>query len=256
MQFLADRTDVLSGVIQPCHRRTCDHDQVSHRAESIAQQIGHTLRENLADLIGGVRTHGQYGHRMLTECRVDRLRRRDDVSAGQDNGEAGDDDGGDRGSRIQMAARTNGQMARFNLPCLRENPGGVRNVDMRRIRNDRLDCSRSGLRPDFRRQRIERADESISLARHRLDIARCFSNIIERHPQLPDGRVQACVEVDNSLRPQSPDQLLARHQLTWVSQQLLQNLQRLILQANPAIPASQFANIGAKYPVVERDGLP
>ena len=100
-------------------------------------------------------------------------------------------------------------------------------------------------------QRIDRADESIALARHGLDIAGGLGFILQRDPQLAHRRVQPRVEVDHALWPQTRDQLLACHQLSGSAQQLIENLQRLILQADLAAVFGKFAQINAQHPAVE-----
>ncbi|HJY40326.1 MAG TPA: hypothetical protein VJ303_03790, partial [Steroidobacteraceae bacterium] len=102
----------------------------------------------------------------------------------------------------------------------------------------------------MRRRRINRADESIAPARHGLDIARRLGLILQRDPQLAHRRVQPRVEVDNARWPQTNDQLLACHQLAGSAQQLIENLQRLILQADLAAVLGKFAQINAQHPAV------
>ena len=85
----------------------------------------------------------------------------------------------------------------------------------------RLACITGALRPGRVWQRIRYA-----ATRQRLDEPRILGRIGERFAQLPDGAVQADIEIDKRLgRPQSLPELLARDYVSGTPQQQTQNLE-------------------------------
>jgi hypothetical protein len=58
-------------------------------------------------------------------------------------------------------------------------------------------------------------------------------------------------KVDDARRPQARDQFFARDRLSGPGQELLEDQQRLILQANPATGLRKLAHICAKHPSIE-----
>jgi hypothetical protein len=80
---------------------------------------------------------------------------------------------------------------------------------------------------------IELPDKAIPTAGNRLDIARAIRGIIQRTAQAVHGCVEPVIKVHERVcGPDSLLQFLATYNFSWPFEERLQNLQRLLLQAN------------------------
>src|SRR5205809_7946068 len=85
----------------------------------------------------------------------------------------------------------------------------------------------------------ERGDEPVTPAREGLDVTGGLGRVAQGLPQLPHGRVEAVVEVDERIRwPELVPQLLSGHHLARTLQEQGQQAKRLILQTDlQSLPA-------------------
>ena len=97
------------------------------------------------------------------------------------------------------------------------------------------------------------ADESVSLARQRLDVTGGFGVVAEGDAQLAHGAVEAGVEFHHARGPEPGDELLAGDDLAGVLDQLLEDLQGLVLQAMGVAVPRDFSRIEVHFPSIEPD---
>src|SRR6266705_3785162 len=85
----------------------------------------------------------------------------------------------------------------------------------------------------------QRGDEPVTPAREGLYVTGGLGRVAQGLPQLPHGRVEAVVEVDERIRgPELVPQLLSGHHLARTLQEQGQQAKRLILQTDPqSLPA-------------------
>lgn len=94
----------------------------------------------------------------------------------------------------------------------------------------------------WRRPRIDRSDETVSSARQCFEVSGCDALVPQRRPELLDTGIQAVVEADKgSIGPENIAQVLARHDLASMLDQVLQQCAWLRTQAQTTAPATQFA---------------
>src|SRR5438034_2270355 len=88
----------------------------------------------------------------------------------------------------------------------------------------------------------DRGDEPVTPAREGLDVTGAFGRVAQGFPQLPYGRVEAVVEVDERVRgPELVPQLLSGHHLARTLQEQGQQAKRLILQTDLASLPAQLS---------------
>ena len=88
----------------------------------------------------------------------------------------------------------------------------------------------------------DRGDETIATLRDGLQVNRLVRIILEDAPDLPDGKIQAMLEVDVGIgAPDLVHQFLARDDFSGPCGKDCQHLGRLRLQLQRNIVASQFA---------------
>src|SRR5262249_2650935 len=89
---------------------------------------------------------------------------------------------------------------------------------------------------------LDGSDETVPTARQSFDKAGIRSRIVQSVTDLVDRSVQAVIKIDKSVsRPDLLSQLLPGHDLSWVLQELSQNLKRLLLKSNLESVLAQLA---------------
>jgi hypothetical protein len=95
---------------------------------------------------------------------------------------------------------------------------------------------------------LDRVDEPVAAPGHCFDIPRFFRRIAQYRPQAPDGGIDAVIEIDGSVAvPQEGLDVLAEHEFTGVSQQVLEDFERLLLQPHTDAVLSQLSGAGIQF---------
>ncbi len=105
------------------------------------------------------------------------------------------------------------------------------------------------------RVQIEARYETIPPARESFDIAGRVRRVLKGAAELANRGIQACVEVDDALRPQQTDELLAGDHAAGVVNQHLEKQGRLLLEPDPAAGALQVPRFGVQNPPIEAEFL-
>jgi hypothetical protein len=104
---------------------------------------------------------------------------------------------------------------------------------------------------------FETAYEAVALARQRLDVAVGVRIVFQGDAELAHGAVEAGIKFHHTLWPEPRDELLTRDHLARVLGELVEDLQRLVLQTIGIAVAGDFSRIEVYRPAIELyDALP
>jgi hypothetical protein len=90
-------------------------------------------------------------------------------------------------------------------------------------------------------------DETVSVTPHSLDKVRVGSVVLQSRPEPADSNVEAQVSLDESSRPNRPDDLASRYQLLGAPKQKREYLEGLVLKGNSRAVAEQLSGSEIDY---------